>query len=184
MRRMLKGNERRECIRKDLMKSLKAMKGAELAEKYGVSRQVIVQDIALLRAVGEQIVSTADGYIYFSFHMNMPKRVFAVKHDHSEIEKELTTILDLGGSLLNVFIHHPIYGDLVADMNIDNKVQMEKYIIQCQAEDFKPLMFLTDNVHYHTIEANSEKELDLIEAALSDLGYLYEDEGDYNGTTN
>lgn len=96
----------------------------------------------------------------------------------------MTTILDLGGSLLNVFIHHPIYGDLVADMNIDNKAQMEKYIIQCQAEDFKPLMFLTDNVHYHTIEANSEKELDLIEAALSDLGYLYEDEGDYNGTTN
>ncbi len=177
---MLKGNERRECIRKDLMKSLKAMKGAELAKKYGVSRQVIVQDIALLRAVGEQIVSTADGYIYFSFHMNMPKRVFAVQHNQDDIEKELKLILDLGGSLLNVFIHHPIYGDLVADMNIENTHQMQAYIKKCQTVEFKPLMLLTDNVHYHTVEANSEKDLDRIEQALQDLGYLYEDEGDYN----
>ena len=181
---MMKGNERRECIRKDLMKSLKATKGAELAGKYGVSRQVIVQDIALLRAVGEQIISTADGYIYFSFHMNMPKRVFAVRHGEDEIEKELITIIELGGSLINVFIHHPIYGDLVADMHIDNKNKMREYIHKCDVTEFKPLMLLTDNVHYHTVEANSEEDLDSIEKALNDLGYLYEDEGDYNEANN
>ncbi len=169
------GNERRECIRKDLKKSLKAIKGSELAKKYEVSRQVIVQDIALLRAIGEQIISTADGYIYFSFHMNRPKRVYALKHETVDIDDELTVILEHGGSLLNVFIHHPIYGDIVADMIIENIEQKREYIEKCAKVDFTPLMALTDNVHYHTVEANRESDLDAIEKALDDLGFLYEE---------
>lgn len=168
------GNERREKIRKDLKKSLKAIKGSAFAEKYGVSRQVIVQDIALLRAVGEQIISTADGYIYFSFHMNKPKRVFALKHETSDINKELDTILENGGVLLNVFIDHPIYGDLVADMIIGDEEQKKAYIEKCSAVEFTPLMALTDNIHYHTVEATYEENLDKIEAALKELGFLVE----------
>ena len=171
----MKGNERRECIRKDLKKSLKAIKGSELAEKYDVSRQVIVQDIALLRAVGEQIISTADGYIYFSFHMNRPKRVFALKHATKDIDSELSAILENGGLLLNVFIHHPIYGDIVADMIIENENQKREYNEKCQKVEFTPLMALTDNVHFHTVEANSESELDKIEEALRALGFLIEE---------
>lgn len=170
----MNGNERRECIRKDLKKSLKAIKGSDLAKKYGVSRQVVVQDIALLRAVGEQIISTADGYIYFSFHMNRPKRVFNLKHESADIDKELTAILENGGSLLNVFINHPIYGDIVADMIIENEEQKREYIEKCENVDFTPLMALTDNVHFHTVEANSEGELNDIEEALTKLGFLVE----------
>lgn len=166
------GNERRECIRKDLKKSLKAIKGSELALKYDVSRQVIVQDIALLRAVGEQIISTGDGYIYFSYHMNKPKRVIAVKHDEADIEKEIDAILEYDGTLLNVFIHHPIYGDLVADMIIENKQQKREYLKRCRDVEFTPLMALTDNYHFHTIEANSEEELDHIEKLLKKHGFI------------
>jgi hypothetical protein len=166
------GNERRERIRKDLKKSLKAIKGSNFAEKYGVSRQVIVQDIALLRAVGEQIISTADGYIYFSYHMSKPKRVFAVKHVTSDIENEMDAIINNGGTLLNVFINHPIYGDIVADMIVENKSQKEEYIEKCLTVEFTPLMALTDNIHYHTVEANNETDLDEIEKALKELGYL------------
>lgn len=166
------GNERRECIRKDLKKSLKAIKGSELAHKYEVSRQVIVQDIALLRAVGEQIISTGDGYIYFSYHMNKPKRVFAVRHDQSQIEQEIDSILEYDGTLLNVFIHHPIYGDLVADMIIENKVQKREYLKRSSEVEFIPLMTLTDNYHFHTVEANSETDLDLIEELLKKHGFL------------
>lgn len=169
------GNERREKIRKDLKKSLKAIKGSEFAEKYSVSRQVIVQDIALLRAVGEQIISTADGYIYFSFHMNKPKRVFALKHEASEIVKELDTILGHGGVLLNVFIDHPIYGDLVADMVIGDEKQKKAYIERCNEVEFTPLMALTDNLHYHTVESTYEENLDNIEKAFRELGYLVEE---------
>jgi len=166
------GNERREKIRKDLKKSLKAIKGSVFASKYGVSRQVIVQDIALLRAVGEQIISTADGYIYFSFHMNKPKRVFALKHTKDDIIKELDTVLEHGGILLNVFIDHPIYGDLVADMIIGDEDQKKAYVEKCSEVEFTPLMALTDNVHYHTVEATYEENLDKIETALDELGFL------------
>jgi uncharacterized protein len=166
------GNERRECIRKDLKKSLKAIKGSELAEKYEVSRQVIVQDIALLRAVGEQIISTGDGYIYFSYHMNKPKRVFAVRHEQNQIEMEIDTILEYDGTILNVFIHHPIYGDLVADMIIEDKIQKREYLKRSSEVEFIPLMALTDNYHFHTVEASSESDLDLIEALLKKRGFL------------
>jgi len=166
------GKERREKIRKDLKKSLKAIKGAEFAEKFSVSRQVIVQDIALLRAVGEQILSTSDGYIYFSFNMNKPKRVFAVKHDADDIMKEIDTILELGGVLLNVFIEHPIYGDLVADIIIGDEKQKKAYIEKCNEVEFIPLMALTDNIHYHTVEATYEENLDKIEVALKKIGFL------------
>lgn len=168
------GNERRECIRKDLKKSLKAIKGSELALKYDVSRQVIVQDIALLRAVGEQIISTGDGYIYFSYHMNKPKKVFAVRHEESQIENEIDAILEYDGTLLNVFINHPIYGDLVADMIIENKQQKRDYIKRCSEVEFMPLMALTDNYHYHTVEANTEEDLENIEKLLRKLGFLVE----------
>lgn len=168
----MNGAERRECIRKDLKKSLKAIKGAELAKEYDVSRQVIVQDIALLRAVGEQIISTADGYLYFSFHMNLPKRVFAVKHEEERIREEMEAIIEHEGNILNVFIHHPIYGDLVADLLIENERQMEEFLKKNSADDSKPLMLLTDNFHYHTIEAPSEEHLDRIEKSLDALGFL------------
>lgn len=168
------GNERREKIRKDLKKSLKAIKGSEFANKYGVSRQVIVQDIALLRAVGEQIISTADGYIYFSFHMNKPKRVFAVQHKADDIMKEINAVIDNGGVLLNVFIEHPVYGDLVADMIIGDESQKNAYIQKCNEVEFTPLMALTDNIHYHTVEASHEESLNKIEEALRELGFLIE----------
>ncbi len=166
------GNERREKIRKDLKKSLKAIKGSEFAKKYKVSRQVIVQDIALLRAVGEQILSTAGGYIYFSFHMDKPKRVFAVKHTTADISKEISAVIRSGGTLLNVFITHPIYGDLVADMIIGDKKQMNEYVGKCEKVKFIPLMALTGEVHYHTVEASCEDNLDEIEKSLEDLGFL------------
>lgn len=169
------GNERREKIRKDLKKSLKAIKGSEFAKKYEVSRQVIVQDIALLRAVGEQIISTADGYIYFSYHMNKPKRVFALRHNVEDINVEMDTILKHGGVLLNVFINHPIYGDLVADMIIEDEDQKQAYIDKCSAVEFTPLMALTDNLHYHTVEATYEENLDKIEEDFRELKYLVEE---------
>lgn len=168
------GNERREKIRKDLMKSLKAIKGSEIAEKYGVSRQVIVQDVALLRANGEQIISTAEGYIYFSYHMNLPKRIFAVKHNNDQMADELEAILEHGGTVLNVFVNHPIYGDLVADMVIANEKQKKNYLKKCEEIEFTPLMALTENLHYHTVEASSEEQLIQIGDALERLGFLVE----------
>ena len=76
------------------------------AKKFGVSRQVIVQDIALIRAAGYEIISTNRGYI-----LNQPKtvcRIFKVQHTDEQLEEELNTIVDLGGCVDNVMIHHRV----------------------------------------------------------------------------
>jgi transcriptional regulator of NAD metabolism len=95
-----------------------------------------------------------------------------VKHEGNQIDKEMDAIIGNGGTVLNVFIHHPVYGDLVAEMVIDNQSSKEEYINKCESDGFIPLMTLTDNVHYHTVEASDEKVLDRIENELDTLGFL------------
>ena len=56
--------ERREEIMKMLVESSRAIKGTELASLFNVTRQIIVKDIAILRAAGNNIIATPDGYIY------------------------------------------------------------------------------------------------------------------------
>lgn len=58
------GEERRQEILKYIEESKKPVSGQKLAEIFHVSRQVIVQDIALLRAGDREILSTNRGYVY------------------------------------------------------------------------------------------------------------------------
>ena len=57
------GSERRDQIIKRIQESQVPVSGTQLAKEYEVSRQVIVQDIALIRAAGHKIISTNRGYI-------------------------------------------------------------------------------------------------------------------------
>lgn len=98
------GSERREQIIRQIQESKAPVSGTKLASFYNVSRQVIVQDIALIRAAGYEIISTNRGYI-----LNQPKtvcRIFKVQHTDEQLEEELNTIVDLGGCVDNVMIHH------------------------------------------------------------------------------
>ena len=52
------GSRRREEIVSKIKSSEVPVPGKELAKVYDVSRQVIVQDIALIRAAGYDIIST------------------------------------------------------------------------------------------------------------------------------
>ena len=69
------GEERRAKIRERLGK--KPVAAGELARELGVSRQVIVQDVALLRAEGLEIVATNRGYVLPETRIS---RVFKVRH--------------------------------------------------------------------------------------------------------
>ena len=74
----MNGSQRREQIVRQIQESKEPVSGKKLAELYGVSRQVIVQDIALIRTAGYDIISTNRGYI-----LNTQKaisRVFKVQH--------------------------------------------------------------------------------------------------------
>ena len=169
------GDERRNKILNKLMQSERPMSGSALAKAFHVSRQVIVQDIALMRAERHDITSTNKGYIYrnpMTDHA-CPKRVFHVKHDTDQVLEEFSTITELGGSILDVAVEHELYGQIRVDLLIESTQDARDFahrLVTCQDN---PLKLLTDDCHYHTVSAPSEKLLDLIEAELKDKGFLH-----------
>ena len=166
------GEQRREEILKQLQKEIRPISGTYLSKYFNVSRQVIVQDVALLRARGYDILATARGDIFNEDTASMLQRVVWVKHTHDEAEDELNTIIDNGGRLRNVIIMHPIYGELVADLMIKTRREVKQFVEKLKETKASTLLSLTDGMHMHTIEASTEEELDIIEEELSAKGYL------------
>lgn len=167
------GDQRREDILKLLQQEeIKPISGTYLSKHFKVSRQVIVQDVALLRAMGYDILATARGYILNKDAQDMFQRVVWVKHTHEEAEDELNTIIDNGGRLRNVIIMHPVYGELVASLMIKTRRDVKQFISKLQETKASTLLSLTEGMHMHTIEASSEEELDFIEEELNIKGYL------------
>jgi transcriptional regulator of NAD metabolism len=169
---MMEGDARRKTILEILHKESLPVSGTELAGRLGVSRQVIVQDIALLRATDKNILSTNKGYILFVEKSNRKRRTYKVKHADESILDELNTIVDFGGKILDVVIEHEIYGQIAADLIINSRTDAEAFVNQTLKYKTKPLNNLTYGVHFHTVEADSEDILDRIENALQGKGYL------------
>lgn len=163
------GQERRDGIMKMLSESKKPLPGYKLAETFEVSRQVIVQDIALLRAERKHIMATSRGYMLYSNNHNLKRRVIATNHAPENIKEELKIIVDYGGRLVNVIIEHDVYGDIKADLMIETDQDIESFVAKINQTQCKPLMALTDGAHYHTVEAKNDKILDLIERELKAL---------------
>ena len=166
------GEQRREEILKLLERETKPISGTYLSKHFKVSRQVIVQDVALLRASGYDILATARGDILNQDASNMLQRVIWVKHTHDEAEDELNTIIDNGGRVRNVIIMHPVYGEVVADLMIKTRREIKQFVEKLKETKASTLLSLTDGMHMHTIEASSKEELDIIEEELNTKGYL------------
>ena len=164
------GVERREKLLSMLAKSKEPIAGAEMAKRLSVSRQVIVQDIALLRAADNNIVSTNRGYVLLK--PGKCERIFKVRHTAEEIEKELQIIVDNGGRILDVFVYHKIYGVVKAPMNIKTRTDIYEYVKTLSSGKSSPLLKITDNYHYHTVQADSEDILDNIQKDLEECGFL------------
>lgn len=166
------GSERRTNIIEQIKSSTSPVSGKALADFFHVSRQVIVQDIALIRASGYDILSTNRGYI-----LNAPlcySRLFKVQHSDEALEHELNSIVDLGGTIVNVFVNHHVYGKIEADLNIRSRRQVLSFVADIKSGKSSPLKNITSNYHYHKVEADSEETLDMIEHMLKDHGYLVE----------
>ena len=168
------GEERRSKILNKLKESAVPMSGTALAKAFRVSRQVIVQDIALMRAEHYEILSTNKGYIFHSADMDdvLPKRVFFVKHTTEQVRDEFLTVTELGGRVLDVAVEHELYGQIRVDLLIDTTQDALEFSQKLSACRDNPLKVLTDDCHYHTVAAPSEKLLDLIEAELKQKGFL------------
>ena len=168
------GPERRTAIINQIKTSSAPVPGKALAAQYEVSRQVIVQDIALIRAAGHDIISTNRGYILHESHL--VERIFKVKHTDDQVEDELYTIVDLGGRVRNVMVNHRVYGHIEAELNISSRRQVENFMEDIRNGKSSPLKNITSDYHYHKVEAESEEILDMIQDMLKRRGFLIEAE--------
>ena len=170
----MEGEKRREQLVELLRNADAPISGTDLAKHLGVSRQVIVQDIALLRAVNKNILSTNKGYVLYSPEQESGrvKRSFPVTHTKEQIRDELYTIVDYGGKVLDVVVEHDIYGQIMVDLILHNRLDVDEFVERIEHSKSRPLKVLTDGEHWHTVEADSEKVLDKIEEMLRMKGYL------------
>ena len=171
----MNGEERRKDIVRILEKSTSAISGEKLAEFFDVSRQVIVQDIALLRAGEYEILSTNRGYLLG--RKAGARRIFKVHHSDRQIEEELNLIVDNGGRLWDVFVYHKVYGLIKADLLIKSRVDVRSYMNDISTGKSSPLKNVTSGYHYHTITADDEKTLDMIQEKMQEAGFLAERKG-------
>lgn len=168
----MKGEERRTTIL-SLLNGKTPVSASALAEKCGVSRQVIVQDVALLRSGGANIVSTPRGYL-LPAGMPAVSRTFKVRHDDDRTEEELNLIVDAGGRVENVFVHHRFYGTIEGVLGVGSRAQVADYLRTIKSGKSSLLKNVTSGYHYHTVTASSEEVLGEIESRLREKGFLIE----------
>lgn len=170
--------ERREELLKILEGSSKTIKGTYLAEKFGVTRQVIVQDIAILRARGITIIATPQGYLMPAKAENtmLRKTIVSNHKGYEHMEDELQTIVDLGGKIIDVIVDHPLYGEIKSPINVGSRYELSEFMANIRESKAEPLSSLTDGLHLHTIEIKDENTFKMIKKALEDKKYLLEEE--------
>lgn len=144
------GSERRDQIINQIKKSSIPVSGAQLAKEFDVSRQVIVQDIALIRAAGHEIISTNRGYLLNTPHS--VNRIFKVNHTDEELEDELCTVVDLGGKVVNVMVNHRVYGHMEAEINITSRRKVMEFV-----EDIKRGKSKSSEKYYLQLSLSSDR---------------------------
>lgn len=170
--------ERREEILKTLNRSKKPIKGTNLSQTFEVSRQVIVQDIALLRARGEDILATPQGYIIPNINRGnkITKKIVCKHEGYDEIEDELKTIIDIGGKVVDVIVEHPLYGEIKSTLEISSRLDLRQFMESLKQTNAEPLSSLTDGIHIHTIEIDNEEIFERIKESLLGKKYLINEE--------
>ncbi len=170
---MMKANERRQKIL-ELLDRDQPRKGTELAGILGVSRQVIVQDVAVLRAAGAGILATPQGYLRPGPEKRC-QRTFACQHDMDGLAEELQIMVDYGGRVIDVVVEHPLYGEIRGYLMLASRYDVQKFVADLKASGARPLYTLTGSgAHLHTVEAANDDILAIIAAKLARAGFLLE----------
>ena len=170
----MSSNERREKLLQILKKSDKPVKGSELSAELQVSRQVVVKDIALLRASGLEIIATSNGYIVLDSVKNEFKIRCKNHNSDDELYDELQTIIDLGGKVKDVIVEHPTYGVLKADLNVATNRDLRNFMQKAATNEFKQLSVLSPDYHIHTIEVDNDEIFEEIQKELKLKNILFE----------
>ncbi len=168
----MKATERRAEILSLIANSEQPVPANVLKEKFNVSRQVIVQDVAILRANGFDVIATNRGYVVSA--RASCSRVFKCRHTLEQLVDEGNLVIGLGGKIDDIFVNHRVYGRITARLDLKTTTDIEELYRSLVSGASKPLMSVTDGYHYHTVFAEDEQTLDAIERALREKGYLIE----------
>ena len=169
----MEAQERREKIARRLEQADGPVSATALAKEFSVSRQIIVGDVALLRAAGLDIAATPRGYI-------LPARpvgerfTIACSHGGGQMQEELNAIVDQGCTVEDVIVEHPIYGQITAPLRLSSRYEVEQFVERCEKESAAPLSLLTDGVHLHTVVCQDPACEERVKLALRELGILLE----------
>lgn len=165
--------QRREAILQVLREADSPVSATALAHRFSVSRQIIVGDIALLRAAGADISATPRGYVILRDRGGLTCTV-ACQHDAGGMERELNAMVDQGCTVLDVIVEHPIYGQITGPLQISNRHDVQQFIRRCQEAEALPLSRLTDGIHLHTLSCPDQASLERVRENLRKLGILFE----------
>ena len=170
--------ERRDEILRMLRKEDAYINASRFADHFGVTRQVIVSDIALLRANGHAIQAARRGYRMEAIPAGQLRSVMC-RHRSDQVLDEFFTVVDNGGSVVSVVVEHPIYGQLSADLNIESRYDAHEFVQRMQSTQASQLSDLTGGVHIHMLRVPDAACYRRITASLRDLGILIEcEDGD------
>lgn len=167
-------DSRREAIIELMVHSDEPITGSEMAERFEVSRQVIVQDIAIIRASGTHVLATSNGYILPKKNnaSRLIKTFVSTHKGFDQMEEELFIIVEYGGKVIDVIVEHPVYGEIVGVLHLATREDVIDFIKKVKDTGAKPLSVLTEGNHIHTIEVPSEKIYKLIVDELKEKGYI------------
>ncbi|MBP1736623.1 MAG: transcription repressor NadR [Oscillospiraceae bacterium] len=165
--------ERRKRILEQLETSQTPVSATALAELCGVSRQIIVGDVALLRAGGANVSATPRGYILTRQPQGV-RRTVACVHSAEDMSGELYAIVDNGGEAVDVIVEHPVYGQITAPLHVRARCDVEAFLEKITSERARPLSSLTDGVHLHTIACPTQADMNRVVEALRSGGFLFE----------
>ena len=169
---MEKAEYRRQYIRKTLLGASAPVTASQFAETLKVSRQIIVGDVAILRASGLDIISTPRGYTAAVSENDYPYTgMIACMHDSSMLRDELYAIVDFGATVIDVTIEHAIYGELSGKLELSSRYDVDNFIEKVKKEkNSTPISALTGGVHLHRIGCKNSETLELIRARLTEMG--------------
>lgn len=157
-----------------ILESGKTFNATQLAERFGVTRQIIVSDIARLRSAGNDILSGKNGYSVLK-----PQGVaitVTCRHNINQLQRELYAVVDNGGEISDEAIEHPVYGTVRISVNISSRHTADAFIQNLRESRAGLLSELTGGLHSHTVRANDNETLERIKAQLSEMGILARDE--------
>ncbi len=167
------GAKRREAVAAYLTKSAGPVSAAVLAKEFSVSRQIIVGDVALLRAGGLAVTATPRGYV-LDARAAGERFTVACRHSGADMERELDLMVDNGCTVLDVIVEHPIYGQLTGPLRLSSRYDVRQFIARCREESAAPLSLLTEGIHLHTLVCPDRAAFDRVVKALGEAGILLE----------